>query len=59
MANFNFQSSIFVVISVNRDFDFILFSEIRDQKNPPFFFKVLVYGKGVQNASLLIVIIIK
>jgi hypothetical protein len=34
MANINFQSSIFVEISVNRDF----FSEIRDQKHP--FFKL-------------------
>jgi hypothetical protein len=62
MANFNFQSSIFVVISVNRDLDFFLFSEIRDQKHPPpppFFFFFFVYRKGVQNASLLIVIIIK
>ena len=36
MSNFNFQSSIFVVISVNRDLDFFYFSEIRDQKHPPF-----------------------
>jgi hypothetical protein len=37
------------------------YSEIRDQKPPPPLKKkkVFVYGKGVQNASLLIVIIIK
>ena len=61
MTTFNFQSSIFVIISVNRDLDYFLFSEIRDQKRPPPspFFLIFVYGKGVQNASLLIVIIIK
>jgi uncharacterized protein YcsI (UPF0317 family) len=48
-----------LVISVNRDLDYLKFSEIRNQKPPPFLKKVFVYGKGVQNASLLIVIIIK
>ena len=37
-----------ILISVNRDLDFFLFSEIRDQ-NRPLFFLVFVYGKGVQN----------
>ena len=49
-----------LVISVNRDLDYLKFSEIRNQKPPPpFLKKVFVYGKVVQNASLLIVIIIK
>ena len=39
MANFNFQSSIFVVISVNRDLDFFLiFWDSWPETPPPFFF---------------------
>jgi hypothetical protein len=37
-----------ILISVNRDLDFFISSEIREQKPPPPF-KVFVYGKGVQN----------
>ena len=42
MANFNFRESWFGF--------FFFFSAIRDQ-NPPPFFKVFIYGKGVQNRS--------
>ena len=41
MANFNFQSTIFVVISVNRDLDFffLFFLRFVTRNNPPLFFK--------------------
>jgi hypothetical protein len=41
-----------ILISVNRDLDFFLLTEICDQKLPPLFFlKVFVYWKGVLNRS--------